>query len=76
MTTIQVEVWVLVDENGDYIASHDVDQLGEIYESQISADCGTAKRKVKVLLTVPLPEPVTLTGTVPAEPTEGSLQVA
>lgn len=74
--TMQVEVWILVDESGDYALAKDEDSLSESYENDIQpvADAG-ATRRIKVLLTVPMPEAVTLTGVVPAEG-EATLSVA
>jgi hypothetical protein len=73
--TTQVEVWVLVDENGDAVASCDQDCLSDLYEEKIGTDHATGRRVVKVVLTVPLPRPVELSGTVPEEG-EATLAVA
>lgn len=76
METTTVEVWVLVDEDGNYVASHDVDRLCEEYDDVIGGDRdSTSFRRIKVTLTVPLPKPVELTGVVPAEPVGGELRV-
>jgi hypothetical protein len=63
--TTTVEVWVLVDDCGDYVVATDPDRLGEEYEADVQdlANAG-GLRRVKVTLTVPLPEPVELTGVV------------
>jgi hypothetical protein len=68
-----VEVWVMVDADGNAVASHDADLLGELYDDHVGNDAGTARRVVKVELTVAV-EPIVLRGTVPAEP-EGVLNV-
>ena len=62
--TAQVEVWVVVDENGDYAVGADDDGAYDAYDETVG---GTrlARRAVKVTLTVPLPETVELTGTAP-----------
>lgn len=65
--TTQVTVWVLVGENGDYVVSADDADIGELFTDNVSDDPSYARRMVKVVLTVPLPEPVTMNGTVPAE---------
>ena len=74
--TTTVEVWILVDSNGDYAIAKDSSDLADAYEQDIQA-CSDAEglRRVKVTLTVPLPEPVELTGTVPAQG-DAVLQVA
>lgn len=70
MANATVEVWVLVDDNGDCVASHDEEQLVELYESCVqSVSHANGLRRVKVILTVPLPEIVRGTGTVPQEGT-------
>lgn len=77
METVQVELWVLIDEAGEYVACEDVDVLHERYDDVIGGDRDTlSMRRVKVTLTVPLPKPVELVGMVPAEPHGGELKVA
>jgi hypothetical protein len=63
----QIEVWVIVDENGDYSTGHDQESAGTAYDDNIGSASGTARRAIKVMLSVPLPVPVELTGTVPVE---------
>ncbi|VTR92173.1 unnamed protein product [Gemmata massiliana] len=65
---IEVEVWVMVDENGDYEVSKDVDDL--------QPESGLASRMVKVTIKVPTPKAVELVATVAAEPDAGELKVA
>ncbi|VTS03788.1 unnamed protein product [Gemmata massiliana] len=65
---IEVEVWVLVDENGDYEVSKDAGDL--------QAESGLASRMVKIKVNVPTPQAVELVGTVEAEPAVGELKVA
>ncbi|MCC6419943.1 MAG: hypothetical protein IT429_17040 [Gemmataceae bacterium] len=74
---IDVEVWVLIDEAGDYAIAKDDAALVEAYENDVQSigDAGCTRR-VKVSLEVPRPEPMVLSGTVPAEPSEGKLTVA
>jgi hypothetical protein len=64
----EVELWVLVDENGDYEVSKDA--------ADLQADAGLASRVVKVTLRVPTPEPVELEAEIAAEPSVGELKVA
>lgn len=65
---LEIEVWVLVDENGEYSVSKSSDDLVDAYETAVGAlaDAG-ATRRVMVTLRVPCPETVGLVGTVPAE---------
>jgi hypothetical protein len=63
--TCEIEVWVMVNENGEYEVGCDEDEVGERYSDNINDNL--ARRAVKVILTVPMPKPVTMRGTVPAE---------
>lgn len=65
MAKCDVELWVLVDEDGNHVAHHDVDQLADLYDEAIGGDAGKARRVVKVTLSVPMPEVTELTGVVP-----------
>lgn len=66
--TMQVEVWVLIGECEEYAVGCSEEAAVEKFEEDVSslAEAG-AVRRVRVVLTVPVPEAVTLTGTVPAE---------
>ncbi len=73
----EVEVWVLIDSNGDYVASDDADLLNERYEErvqEVSAAEGT--RRIKITLKVPLPAVIELTGTVATVEEPGELTAA
>lgn len=66
--TCEVELWVCVDSNGDYSVAKTDSDARENYESEVQNLADTeGHRMVKVTLTVPLPEVVELTGTVPAD---------
>lgn len=65
MATKRIEVWVCVDEGGDYACGNDRDGALDDYVDAIDGTGPT--RLIRVLLDVPLPTPVTLTGAVPAE---------
>jgi hypothetical protein len=75
MPTQEIEVWVLVDENGDAVADVDQGTLAERYEDAIGADPSVARRVIRVVLTVPLPVTAELRGTVPAELAIGELVI-
>lgn len=77
MQATQVEVWVLVDEDGNYVACEDAGDIHVRYDEVVGGDRDMlSMRRIKVTLTVPLPKPVELVGTVPAEPDGGELNVA
>jgi hypothetical protein len=74
METVQVEVWVIVDADGDYAVGSSMDDAGEAFDDNIGGH--SPRRAVKVTLTVPKPKAVELVGTVPAEVEGGELRVA
>lgn len=53
--TVTVTIFVLVDEDGNYVIATDAGELGEKYAEEVGEDHGADRRTVKVLLTVPLP---------------------
>jgi hypothetical protein len=63
----ECEVWVLIDENGDYSVGKDQEQAQEDYDGNINAP--GAKRMVKLTIKIPLPVPVEVTVNVPEEKT-------
>ena len=72
--TTAVEVWILVDENGDYVCCVNRDELKNKHDEDVGGlDDGLATRIVKVSLAVPTPKPVELSATVAEEPAAGEL---
>lgn len=71
-----VEVWVLVDAEGNHAAGTSAEAAREAYEQDVQAlvDCD-GFRLVKVTLQVPLPVPVELTGKAAELGAPGSLFV-
>jgi len=65
---VTATVWILVDENGDYVASHDEAKVGEVYDEQIQDRSGLDNpigfRRVKVSVRVPIPAVIELSTTV------------
>lgn len=74
--TIQIEVWVKVGENGDYDCGCDATQAGERFEESVGTDNETGYRMVRLLVTVPLPEVIELTGAVTETEEVAGLKVA
>ncbi|HEY1190055.1 MAG TPA: hypothetical protein VGE74_20560 [Gemmata sp.] len=66
--TVQVEVWVMVDENGSYEVAKEAGDL--------QAGAGECCRFVKLTVKVPKPQPVELTATIEAEPEAAQLRIA
>ena len=51
----EVEVWMVVDCDGDFVVAKDESDLDELYTEGISIDASVPRRKIKVVLAVPLP---------------------
>lgn len=64
----EVELWVLVDENGDYEVSKEAGDL--------QAEAGLASRLMRITVKVPTPAAVELEAEIDEEPTTGELKVA
>ena len=62
---VEVEVYVLVDETGDYVASHDLDEVGDKYNDCIGESGGLPRRLVKLKVMVEKPTVTVLTGEAP-----------
>ncbi len=65
--THQVEVYVLVDSDGNYACSPDKDNLADLYDEEVGNGAEFARRVLKLTVAVAVPEFVTLSGTAPAE---------
>ncbi len=70
----EVEVWIVIDENGDYAVAATQEAAVERFADEVGGELAT--RQVKVTLKVPLPKPLEMTGEVPAEPEGAELRVA
>ena len=66
----EIEIWVLVDECGSYVCSHDADNLDTLYDEHVGENSAVARRVVKVSLKVPAIKPLELSGEVPDLPSE------
>lgn len=67
MEMLDVEVWVMVDEDGNYAVHHDKDELEQRYEEEVGRTSGAATRVVRVALKVPCPRPVEVVANVAEE---------
>lgn len=65
-TTAEVEVWVLVDENGEYEVSKEAGDL--------QPEAGLASRMVRVAIKVPCPQAVELEAEIAEEPNDAELK--
>lgn len=77
METCEIEVWVLVDEDGNAVADCNPDHLKDEYEADVGElETHVARRVVKITLTIPKPQAVSLACVIPAEVNAGELKVA
>ncbi len=76
--TATVEVWIVVDENGDSAVGPDQAAALASYDEHVGRDDDSpvGLRFARVTLTVPLPVTAELTGTVPVDDTPATLAVA
>ena len=63
--TTDLEFFVMVDQDGDFVIDTDPDNLGSRYEDEISSTPPNASRVFSFKLTVPLPKPTEVTAVVP-----------
>lgn len=63
MAMHDVEVWLMVDDDGDYVVAVDESTLGERWADEIGGFCGA--RVVKIALKVEVPTPTVVSATVP-----------
>jgi hypothetical protein len=74
---VEVEVWVMVDEEGQSVVCGDKDKLQERWEEEVGDfDPGTAKRLIRATIRVPMPCVVELEAEIAAEPGAAELKVA
>ncbi len=64
---VEVEIWVMVDENGEYEVSKEPGDL--------QAEAGLASRMVKVCIKVPVPQAVELEAEIEPEASDAELKV-
>lgn len=73
---VKVEVWVVVDQDGDYSVSKEGEQgAGEQYESECVSLTQATVRRIKITVMVPKPKCVELTATLAEEESVGELKV-
>ena len=70
-----VEVWVIVDADGNSVLGESAEQAAERYTDDYT-DEGQARRVIRATINVPTPKHVELVATVPGEVPCGELVVA
>ncbi len=74
MEKVTVEVWVIVDCDGNYSVGLDLDAAHEVYDGEYGAQ--GPRRVLKLAVDCPIPAEVELTGAVPAEAAPGKLSLS
>jgi hypothetical protein len=72
----EFDVYLMIDENGDYVVCADESDLAEKYDDEIGGGADLARRIVKVMLTIPVPKTLVLTATLPDVPNDAKLVIA
>ncbi len=68
MNTVECEVWILVDADGNYTAGTDAEEVTQKHEEDMAQLNGTyGFRMVRVKLQVPLPRPIEVSCVIPEE---------
>ena len=75
MEYAEIEVWVMVDENGDYGVGRDTDSMASDYVDNIGNDDTCSKRHIKLTIKVPKPKPLEVTFTLPDEAGEAFITI-
>lgn len=74
---VRVEVWVVVDQDGNYAVSKDShDEAGGAYEEEYTTLSEATVRRVKITVMMPRPKVVEITATLGEEPGVGAVQVS
>lgn len=77
VTTGEIEVFVMVNDEGEYVAHEDEMELAARYEEMIGElGDATGLRTVRVKLRVTLPTPIEVEGEVAVEESAAELKVA
>jgi hypothetical protein len=63
---MKVEIWLMVDENGNAVATADeAATLASLYDEVVGEDSAIARRIVKLTLKIDAPKPIELSATIP-----------
>ncbi len=72
---MEVNIVLLIDEDGDYVVAQDEDDARERYDAEIGSD--RARHYIHLLIHVPMPRAIQVSGTLPKqEDGSYSLQIA
>lgn len=63
----EIEVFILMDADGNFITTHDADNIKDEWDTHIGNEPVHPTRLMRIKLNVPLPVEINLAATVPAE---------
>lgn len=73
----EIEIWVLVDEDGDYVVVRDRDDIASRWEEEVGErDSGVQTRLMRLVVHVPRPRRVDAVIEVPGVPDACTVQVS
>lgn len=72
----EIEIWVVVDEDGDYACDAERDDAETRFEESIGFSNEKATRRVCIKVKVPLPKAIEITGEVQVSEEVGELKAA
>lgn len=75
-TYTTIEIWVLIDEQGDYAVGNDAETASQRFTDDVGDDLALGRRMVKLTVKVPLPTTIELTGEVEIEEEVSELKTA
>lgn len=70
----EIEVWVVIDEDGDYACDVERDDAETRFDENIGFSNEKATRRVKITVKVPLPKPIEVAGSVVVSEDAGELK--
>lgn len=73
MQTTEIEVAIMIDQDGDYVIHKDADELGDTWDNEIGGSTPRLTRVVVLKLTVPLPKALVAEAAIPD--TDGPVSV-
>lgn len=70
---MEAEVFVIVDSEGSYVSHCELEEADTLANDNSLTVC---RRVIKVTIKLPLPEPIEVEATLPAESTEATIKVS
>lgn len=74
--TKEIEFYIMIDQDGDFVVDSDADNLGQRYEDELTSTPPNGSRVFHLKLTVPLPKPTVVSATIPDTDGEVTVTVA